>query len=260
MQRVLKRDARTLMLLLCAAALGTGCRGGSSRADGQVLTTSGEPIGVQMMRVEPQLKSQRFSTLIGFESASDTVFIAPVGGKVERSAQVAHTGRYALRSEAKELRVKLPSLLPKGAFPGRWALLGGYVYSPDGAQVTLAQRRINVPPRRWTPAFIDVTSAKVTPTYVVQVQSKSTLYLDDLMLIDNAQDVFVPPEDESNLLDGPWSIRRAGLYYVINAPGRFATKLLTAEAGGAAGWKAEETIMSRARFSSEGPQKSLTVY
>src|SRR5688572_7925087 len=182
------RDARMLLLCLGAAALGAGCRG---RGEAGALELSGEPVGVQMMRVEPHLKTQRFNTLVSFESPSDTVFVTPVGGKVERSAQVAHTGRHALRTDADELRLKLVSLVPKGTFPGKWTLLGGYVYAPDGAQVTVAQRKIAVPKRRWTPVFVDVSSANAAPAYAVRVESSSPVWFDDFMLVDNALDIFV---------------------------------------------------------------------
>ncbi len=256
----MQRIGRTLELYLAIALLCTGC---GSRAAGDpdpLVSGTSEPIGVQMMRVEPHLKNQRFNTLVGFESPSDTVFVtAAGGGRVARDAQHAHTGRYALRTDAKELHPKTLALLPAGSFPGKWTLLGGYVYAPEGAQVTLAQRKLTVPPRRWTPVFMDVASARDAPAFVLRVQSPSPVWFDDLMLVDNAQDLFVADDAEASL-DGPWSIRRAGLYYVINAPGRFATKLLTAEAGGPGGWTAVETVRSRARFASSGPQKSLTVY
>jgi hypothetical protein len=93
----------------------------------------------------------------------------------------------------------------------------------------------------------------------MRVQSSSPVWFDDLVLIDNAQDLFVAEGAESSY-DGPWTIRRKGLYYVIEAPGRFATKLLTSEGGGSAGWTAVETGAARARFDSTGPQKSLTIY
>ena len=250
------RDARMLLLLLCATPLCTGCRGGGAAAP--VLATD-EPIGVQMMRVEPHLKGQRFNTLLGFESASDTVFVTASGGRAARDAQHAHTGRHALRSDAKEIRVKVPSLLPGSAFTGKWTLLGGYVFAPDGAQVTLAQRTIIVPPRRWTPVFMDVTSATEAPALVMRVQSSSPVWVDDLMLVDNAQDLFVADDPDASF-DGPWTIRRKGLYYAIDSPGRFTTKVLTAEAGGPAGWTAVETRRARARFESSGAQRALTIY
>jgi hypothetical protein len=105
-----------------------------------------------------------------------------------------------------------------------------------------------------------VSSVNAAPAYSVRVESSSSpVWFDDFMLVDNAQDIFVD-ETSAPSLDGPWSIRRQGLYYVIDAPGRFVTKLLTAEGGGPAGWSPVETGAARARFSSTGTQKALTVY
>ena len=276
-----------LLLTICAAALCGACRGGGTRAPsasatGAPATTAAdrsqdEPIGVQMMRIEPQLRTQRFSTLVGFEAPSDTVFLTPTGGDVRRDAQHAHTGRHALRTSAPTLRLKLASLVPRGSFPGKWSLVGGYVYAPQGAQLTLtcqvgptnvAQRKLTVPPDRWTPAFLDVTPLGDSPALVPRgaatalvfgVESRSHVWFDDFMLIDNEEDLFVPA-DAGNSLDSPWSIRRRGLYYIVNAPGRFATKLLSADSGGPAGWIVEEIGPRRARFSSGGKPGSATIY
>ena len=281
------RGARMLLWTMCGAAVAlcAACRGGATRAPGdsnQATTTAAardadEPIGVQMMRTEPQLRTQRFSTLVGFEASSDTVFVTPGGGDARRDAQQAHTGRYALRASATSLRLKLGSLVRGSSFPGQWTLLGGYVYAPAGAQLTLtcqvgrtnvAQRKLVIPPRRWTPAFVDITNLSESPALVprgaatallVQIESKSDVWFDDFMLIDNDEDLFVPAEGGSSL-DGPWTIRRRGLYYVINAPGRFATKLLAAESGGAAGWTIEEIGAGRVRLSSGGNPATATIY
>jgi hypothetical protein len=277
-----------LLLMIGAAVLCSACRGGGgggtrapSASDAPTTTAAArsqdEPIGVQMMRIEPQLRTQRFSTLVGFEAPSDTVFLTPTGGDVRRDTQHAHTGRHALRCGANTLRLKLASLVPASSFPGKWALLGGYVYAPEGAQLTLicqvgptnvAQRKLAVPPGRWTAAFLDVTPLSDTPALVprgaatalvFQVESKSDVWFDDFMLIDNGEDLFVSAE-AGNSLDSPWSIRRRGLYYIIEAPGRFATKLLAAESGGPAGWTVEEVGSRRARFTSGGKPAMATIY
>ena len=285
------RGARMLTWFLCAAtaALSLSCRGGGTRAPSESgrsvpPTTSSaahandEPIGVQMMRIEPQLRTQRFSTLVGFEAASDTVFVTPTGGEVRRDAQHVHTGRAALRvNAAAAIRVKLGSLVARNAFPGAWTLLGAYAYAPDGAQLVItcqvgqanvAQRRLAIPPRRWTPAFLDITNLAETPalaprgaatSLLIQIESKGAVWFDDVVLIDNDEDLFVVPE-AGNSLDGPWSIRRRGLFFVVTSPGRFATKLLAAESGGPAGWTVDEVGVVRARFSSAGRPASATIY
>jgi hypothetical protein len=287
--------ARTLTCFLCsvvaaaaAAALSASCRGGGGRGahappvpaaptTSSAAQSNDEPIGVQMMRTEPQLRTQRFSTLVGFEAPSDTVFVTSTGGAARRDPQHVHTGRWALRADATSIRIKLGSLVARNAFPGDWTLLGGYVYAPEGAQLVITcqvgqanvvQRKLAVPPRRWTPALLDITSLSENPALVprgaatalvVQIESKAAVWFDDFTLIDNDEDLFAPP-DAGNSLDAPWTIRRRGLFYVVNATGRFATKLLAAESGGSAGWVVEEVGPHRARFSSTGKPAAATIY
>src|SRR5687767_15998706 len=114
------RASPTHGLFITIALLCAGCSTRGALAPDPVVSGTDEPVGVQMMRVEPHLKTQRFNPLVGFESSSDTVFVSAAGGRVARDAQHAHTGRHALRSDAGEVRVKVPSLLPKNAFPGKW--------------------------------------------------------------------------------------------------------------------------------------------
>jgi hypothetical protein len=272
---------RLPIMLLILSALPVGC---ARRGDGPPpppRRLGGEPIGVQMMRVEPHLKTQRFNTLVSFEQRGDAVFVTPAaGGTVEPSAAQAHTGRASLRTAAEQFTIKLSSLLPPGgAFPGKWSLAGGYLYAPDGAQVTLAlhvgssvvaQRKLTVPNGRWTPAMVDLTALgesasppKGAAALVAQVRSSSGVFLDDVVLVENAQTIFEPAGDDATRdrsFGGPWTIRRAGLNYVLDAPGRFTTKLLSAEAGGAEGWEPEETCVKRARFRSGGTPKAATIY
>jgi hypothetical protein len=59
---------------------------------------------------------------------------------------------------------------------------------------------------------------------------------------------------------GPgWSIQERGLSYIGERPGKFNFKLLTADAS-RSGWKIEEANPIRARFTSTGSTKNLTVY
>jgi len=56
-----------------------------------------------------------------------------------------------------------------------------------------------------------------------------------------------------------WLVQRRGLSYIGEAPGKFNFKLLTTDAS-RSGWKIEEANSLRARFTSDGPAKNLTVY
>ena len=69
---------------------------------------TGEPIGVQLMHVEPMFAGSPFRVLLDFESPSDLAFIAD-HPTVTMDPQVAHTGRASLQVPAKSSGFKGPN-------------------------------------------------------------------------------------------------------------------------------------------------------
>lgn len=266
---------RTARMLLAGAMIAGGCA--SDSAIDAPPARVDEPIGVQMIRIEPQLKNQRFNNLLGFETPDDMVFVSgAAAGAVIDDRTRAHTGRGAIRVSGGVLAIKLSSLVSAGAFPGEWTLAGAYFYAPQGCEMSIscqfggalvAQRKLTIPPGKWTPAMVDVAllsdmKALVEPGslsgVVFQWDSTGAVWCDDFTLINNSLILSGTQEAEASL-SGPWRIQRRGLNYVGDAPGRFSFKLPLAEHL-TTGWKSEEVNAKRARFSSTGAQKAVTIY
>src|SRR5690349_7282509 len=81
-----------------------------------------EPLGVQLMRVSPELRSQKFSTLLNFETPNETAFVSavPPGGKID--ARLAHTGKSSLLLPpgTQTVTINLLAILGDRAFPADW--------------------------------------------------------------------------------------------------------------------------------------------
>jgi hypothetical protein len=139
-------------------------------------------------------------------------------------------------------------------------------------EMAVGKRQLPIPAGRWTPAMLDVTpladvrqlvEPKAAVSLALDCDPPVTVWCDDFMLINNEQTLV---GDEGGRTDGSssessqgWTIRRRGLHFIGDVPGRFSFKLLTTE-GGPHGWRVEEVNAGRARFSSDGPQKMLTIY
>jgi hypothetical protein len=268
----------------CVALI--GCRGNhsssssvSASASGADGAASSEPIGVQMLRVVPDLKGQRFSNLLNFESKSDTVFVGTTGLRAALDSSVSHTGRSSLRvSGSGKLTVKLSSLLGARAFPDEWTLAGAYLYSDKPAHValvcqlggrTLARNPVTLAPGKWTPVMVDLSPivdgqqkldpGGAAPSLSFSIESPgsgSSVWCDDIILIDNTQ--WLVGSDDHATGPDQWTIRRRGFNFICDVPGKFAMRLVTAD-GNDAGWHVEEANDMRARFSSSGKNKTLTV-
>src|SRR5206468_1990885 len=160
-------------------------------------------IGVQFMRAEPSFVGAPFRILCDFESETDLAFIADApAARVD--PQVAHTGGASLRLPAgvNGFTLKLASLLPPGNFPGSWTLIGGYFISrePVAVQVSyevkgkvLLRRTVQIEPRKWTTAFLDISSLadpNADPSHEVGVVrfafERADVWCDDLIVLDNA--------------------------------------------------------------------------
>jgi len=88
----------------------------------------------------------------------------------------------------------------------------------------------------------------------IDTRAMSTVRIDDVTLVDNHESVI----DTSRTMDG-WRVRRRGLYYVIDAPGRFSFGVPTANAE-QGGWAVADSCASRVRFASSNAPNWLTIY
>jgi hypothetical protein len=239
-----------------------------------------------MLRVEPHLKSQRFLTILTFEASSDRIFISGVADEGAPQAAVrqddahAHTGSRSLRVDAPAggLSVKLSSLLGTGTFPGEWKLAGAYFLSRDGVaevaascridQVVVARNVVKLTSATWCPVYIDLTdlpeaaaaaaaSGTARATLEFQVIARGPVWMDDVTLVDNTQTVL--DADPAAGADGAWAIRRSGLRYIGDLPGHRRFTLPT-DLESSDGWTVAEAYPIRARFTSGGSIKHLTIY
>src|SRR3954471_23014831 len=85
-----------------------------------------EPLGLQMVRTEAQLKKYPFRILQQFEQPVDLAFVQVEGPKVELSPLRAHTGQSSalLDKGTRAATIKLPSLLSGVKWPGQWTFVG----------------------------------------------------------------------------------------------------------------------------------------
>src|SRR5581483_8136394 len=113
---------RSVAVVLCLSILFVGCAklDPPARAPAVSAPIPSEPVGVQLLRVEPSLRNQRFNALLTFESPADAVFVEASTGRVAVDSTRAHTGRSSLTlsPEVTQLDVKLDALLRGRAFPG----------------------------------------------------------------------------------------------------------------------------------------------
>jgi len=229
------------------------------------------PIGLEMMRAVPELRVQRFNTLLDFESDIDSVFVVAPGGGARLVAAPAHTGQRVLQltQSSPMIELKLSSLLMGRAFPGNWALVGVYVRSDAPSEVRvelldgerpLTSSTVRPVPATWTAAMLDLSHVAASPStrptsdYRLRLSWRGVepLLVDDVMLVDNTQ----------HLLDGAgggMSVRKRGMKIVCEHPGRFAVSLDMLE-GNPEGWTVEEVSPLRARFAGGGKTRSLVIY
>jgi hypothetical protein len=238
-----------------------------------------EPIGLQLVKVEPELKSERFNNLLAGEEDSDLVFISTNAALPRRDTKRSHTGRSSLQipSGVGRATIKLSSLLAGQNFPADWTLVGGYLYSTrnttvtmtylDGEQI-LATNTAVLSPNKWIPLFVDLTTlaapARGTAsmpssdlTLVLELDGGDAIWLDDLMLIDNTS-ALVSEKDGGQVFE-QWSIQRKGFQIIGSAPGRFRFSFVTADRS-PEGWNVREANSMRLWLTSTGPKKNEIIY
>lgn len=223
---------------------------------------------MQVAKVDPTLKGQRYSVLLNFELSADDAFIRVPRGKVQIDPAVAQTGQASLRIGAgtPEIEVKLSSLLVGRAFPANWTLLGGSLRADKACSATLTleladgtshSQSMLLRPREWVSLWLDISSlpAAASPALLrIAIDGRSDVWLDDVLLTDN--DHFYVGQSTT---DEPWSIHRRGYGVVVNSPGKFRVALDTVLAR-PGGFVVDEAGPLRARFSSNGEVGELTIY
>ncbi|MCS7034389.1 MAG: hypothetical protein NZ561_10430 [Phycisphaerae bacterium] len=254
------------LVLTTALAVGCGPFGREPlRADWKVVEQSPS---LQIAKVDPTLKGQRYSVLLNFELSSDDAFVTASGGKVALDARRAQTGTASLfvDNDVRELAIRIDSLLAGRAFPARWTLLGASIYADKaaaaelvlelaGGQVLRQQQALR--PAGWNTLWLDLTSlpSDASPSrLVIRIDGKTDVWIDDILLTDNHH-FYVGTSDQ----DEPWSISRKGYAIIVQSPGRYRVSLDTILAK-PTGFVVDETTSMRARFSSLGECRELTIY
>jgi hypothetical protein len=247
------------MILWTAFCLAQGC----APDPRDIVDYSNEPIGLQLLRAEPSLKQRKFITLLDFESPDDAIFVTAQPA-AKQNLDHAHTGKASV-TIGKDAKINLSSVMSGAAFPGDWTLVGGYLWSEHPATVEIkctvgkveSKRTLDLPAKKWTPAFADLTQMLIPPDQAnaeawLSYQSSQPILCDDVMVLDNSE-WFVSGEES------PWVVRRQGFKLTAIRDGWFSVALDTDE-GTKDGWKLEDASTMRATFSSTGKIKWLTLY
>lgn len=253
------------MLILGALLNILGC----AQRPAEPPVSAGEPLGLQMVRTEAQLRNYPFFTLLSFERDTDPVFVRAEGAAAKPDPARAHTGSQSLLlpKGTTSFAVKLSSLHSGREFPGPWTLLGAYFYSPQRQRLTASYELDNKPlatytvellPGQWTPVLLDIAAAldgKSTPA-VGALRFKfadglpAPLWCDDVIELNNA----TTHVDADGFL-----IQERGFQVLLQQANLFKLALKTPEATDQ-GWSLEEANELFARFSSKGRQKSRIIY
>ena len=231
-------------------------------------TKPNEPLRQQVSRASEELHGKRFSGLLHFENKSDKLFVAAAPAVQGVNADDAHTGKSSLllAPGTRRMTVKLSSMLAGREFPGEWTLVGLYMRSDDAAGVSLsceengraiAARKVALLAGQWTPVLLDISALPAAPSGDLTLELRFdrptvTVRCDDVLLIDN-RDTLVDAAPDG------WTIKRAGLRITCERKTRFNFGVVTAD-GSSAGWEVDEANELRARFTSTGETKSLTLY
>jgi hypothetical protein len=256
----------TRLIWLVLVSFGMWLIGCAQRA-AEPAVSEGEPLGLQMVRTEAQLKKYPFRTLLEFEASTDPVFVKVEGqkGKIDRRRKHTGEGSLIIERGSKAMAVNVGLLFSGSAFPGRWALAGAYFYAERPQRLAavyevqgtaVASVNVQIPGGQWTPVMLDVaagTEGKNLPIGVLRFVFDGGLgqamWCDDVLVMDNAQVV----------VDSGWVIKERGFEFVVEKAGVFKVAMKTPEATDQ-GWALEEAGTIRARFASKGRENSCTIY
>ena len=233
----------------------------------------GEPVGLQMLRTEAELKKYPFRTVLDFEAPREAVFVQVDGAPTEIDDARTHTGKGSLLLPVNStgVTVRLPSLFSGSQFPGRWTLTGAYLYSKSAQRLTavyevkgtsLASTTVELPAGRWTPVLLDVGALPEIARremgllrFRFHQSLAEPVWFDDFVVLDNAE-TLVDWKGPKNLR---WTVSQHGFRYVVESPGHFKMTLKSPELV-PEGWRLIEANSIRAVFSSTGSEKLRVVY
>jgi hypothetical protein len=251
-------------ILALTLAFVSGCNSESASSNPPI--DPGEPIASQMQRASPNLRVDRFSNLLSFETPADMVFVSANGLSAETDSKRAHTGHASLRisGESGRLAINLPAILPGRPFPNNWTLAGAYFYSDKPASVSvwcssaegavLSQNKITLTPGRWSAAMVDLSGIEQQPMplLIFDLAGAGQVWCDDVMFVDNTQWLL-------GSAHSGWSVRRGGYDLICYSANEFSIRLTNVQTN-PDGWKILEANDWRARFISSGKNKMLTIY
>ena len=254
---------------MLASSMFAGCARGPYIANEEAQSATAKMTAQPAPSAAP---GRRVSSLLDFESPQDLVFIAtepPAAAALDTASAHGGSSCLLLPPGTNSLIIKTPTLLQGRPFPADWTLLGAYVLvdrptyitaSFESAGQPLITRTVGVAPGAWTPVMIDLAALGSATrgeagTFRLRFTAGSTVRLDDVMLVDN-HEVLI---DTSAVSSAGWRVQRKGLYYIVEAPGRFSFAVSTSQAQ-AGGWVAVEASEARARFMSTAPPGSMTIY
>jgi hypothetical protein len=251
--------------IVVTCALAAGCSPAPKTAPPAAVKMAAQPM--------PILPGRRVSTLLNFDSPPDVTFIAAEPDQsIAADSSVARSGStsLALRPGVRSIVVKVPTLMEGRPFPADWTLLGAYLHSdvPIYVAVTyeianrvVLTRTVGLGAGQWTPVMLDLAPLGTSSTGELgelrlsfNTTVAATVHVDDVMLVDNHETIV----DTSKSTSG-WSVKRRGLYYVIDAPGRFSFRVPTSQAE-RSGWNVADSCSTRVRFTSTGRPSAMTVY
>ena len=240
----------------------------------------GQPIGLQIQRLEPTLQGCPFRVLLDFESPDDLAFVAG-DTLAQLDTHVAHTGTSSLRLEAGQrgFQIRLGDLLGDLPFPGPWLMVGAYFYCENAATITVVypadnpaaegggtrtlRRSVPLIPRHWTPVMLDLSplrnpnapSVAAPGTLFFQIAAPdSPVWCDDVIVCDNSRQWVDSPTAGQG-----FSVCLHGLTTTIDRPGYFRFDIDTPDAG-TDGWVLREASLLRVVFNSRQGQRWWTIY
>ncbi len=219
--------------------------------------------------------ARRVSNLLNFETPLDMQFVtAEPASSIAADASAAREGSHSLfiSPATRSITIKLPTLVEGRPFPADWTLLGGYFYSDAAAYIAVSYdvagrrviaRTVGIGAGAWMPVLLDLTSTGALPAEIGTLRFEFTpspghaIRCDDVVLIDNHDTIIDTASDDSGV--APWSVKRAGLSYVITRPAQYSCTLVTADAQ-QGGWTIGDANPARVQFVSRGKPSMLTIY
>jgi hypothetical protein len=265
---------RSGLMLVLAAACG-GAWGCSRTRDATPLRpVSPDAVRLTAQSVTPTMPGRRVSTLLDFDTPDDVTFTAADhGGSVAADSSVLRSGKGSLSISpgTPTIAIKLATLLIGRPFPADWTLAGAHLHTDRPTYLTLSyeiagasavSRTVGIAPGAWTPVMIDLAALKSvaggeigTLRLSIDPRYAANVHVDDVMLIDNHESVL----DTADVSSSGWSVKRRGLYYIVDAPTRFSFTVPTAHAE-QGGWAVADACPSRVRFVSSNAPGTMTVY